>query len=333
MFNPITMELLKDNGVEMGNVYESKIWFPCGYEDPKQMSSMLDAPKDVLVMGINNFDVFVAKDVLALLMTEKYGDKATEFIPKSWILRNEKYVHDMYNYMYEKENSDSSSLFIMKKNIQRQQGLKLTSNPNDLLNVVKDGFVVGQEVLKNPLLVNGRKTNVRVYVLVIQDPSGFRVFLHENGFVYYSKSKYIDGSTEDEVITTGYIDREVYDNSPLSTEQLTEHLLERFGRKKLDKLKTKRDRLFRKVMDTLLPYVGKDVGDATYCMFLGADIEITDDLKHIRLIEMNKDPSMVVMSDDDKIIKKKVMQDYYQKVGIIKGGKDYNNQFIQIELK
>jgi hypothetical protein len=56
----------------------------------------------------------------------------------------------------------------MKKNIQRQEGLKISKDKNEILNCYKDGYAVVQELLQDPYLINGRKINLRVYCLFIK---------------------------------------------------------------------------------------------------------------------------------------------------------------------
>ena len=49
----------------------------------------------------------------------------------------------------------------MKKNVQRQEGIRITKDFDQLLNGIKDEYIIVQELLQNPFLVNGRKINLR----------------------------------------------------------------------------------------------------------------------------------------------------------------------------
>ena len=63
-----------------------------------------------------------------------------------FVIENFKYF-TRYSYQPDK-------LYILKKNVQRQEGIKITSDLNTLLNSFKDSYIIIQELLQNPFLVN-----------------------------------------------------------------------------------------------------------------------------------------------------------------------------------
>ena len=80
------------------------------------------------------------------------------------------------------------------------------------------------EVLKDPYIISGRKINIRCYVLFACEGGNVTAYLHDNGFVYYSKAPYMNGTTYDEIVTSGYIDRELIENNPLTLKYLRSYL-------------------------------------------------------------------------------------------------------------
>ena len=46
-----------------------------------------------------------------------------------------------------------------------------------------------QEMLTKPYCVNGRKVNIRVYMLVVCFNNQTKCYIHENGFMYYTYNK------------------------------------------------------------------------------------------------------------------------------------------------
>ena len=65
-----------------------------------------------------------------------------------------------------------------------------------LVHVQVRPFVVAQQYLDNPMLIEGRKFGIRVWVVVAsQDP--LRVYLHSNGLVLFSGQQYDNASIED----------------------------------------------------------------------------------------------------------------------------------------
>ena len=109
--------------------------------------------------------------------------------------------------------------------------------------MAEQGFVVAQHFVKDPYLVKDYKMNVRLYALfVCQRQSGIydpvngerlRVYTSNGGgLVYYTRKKYSeeirmtsDGSRVrlGGLVTTGYVEREHYDDKPLSLNELLEH--------------------------------------------------------------------------------------------------------------
>ena len=90
---------------------------------------------------------------------------------------------------------------------------------------MKYKYVVIQELLQNPYLIDGRKINLRVYVLLVKYNNEYRIYMYDNGFMYYTASRYVPNSIDTKVnITTGYIDREVYEKNPLTIKDFQQYL-------------------------------------------------------------------------------------------------------------
>ena len=113
----------------------------------------------------------------------------------------------------------------MKNNKQRQRGLKLVDNITDLKKEADDGFVLIQDYFKNPYLISKRKVNFRYYLLIVCRNGKISGYIHKNGFVYYTPKFYKENSLDfGRHITTGYIDRKIYDTNPLTLEDFRKHL-------------------------------------------------------------------------------------------------------------
>ena len=82
-----------------------------------------------------------------------------------------------------------------------------------------------QELLQDPYLIDGRKINMRFYILVICNNSNISVYAYNNGFMYYTAEKFTTDTQEfGPNITTGYIDRNVYEHNPLTLEDFRKYL-------------------------------------------------------------------------------------------------------------
>jgi hypothetical protein len=84
--------------------------------------------------------------------------------------------------------------------------------------------------------------NLRIYVLVVCNKNNYNIYAYINGFMYYTSKFFEKNSMDfDKNITSGYIDRQVYKENPLTHEDLREYLdsdrqlseFEKYLRKKL----------------------------------------------------------------------------------------------------
>ena len=123
-----------------------------------------------------------------------------------------------------KRNHKDGKIYIMKKNIQRQQGLLITNDLDKILNH-HNGYVMAQELLQDPYMIKGRKINLRIYVLVVCQKTNMDVYVYNDGFMYYTPEKFLKGSIEDKYnITTGYVDRWIYKVHPLTHTDFKKYL-------------------------------------------------------------------------------------------------------------
>ena len=70
----------------------------------------------------------------------------------------------------EKAIDNTFPTLILKKNIQRKEGLFLSDDALSLKNQIKDNeFVIAQHYLQNTLTCKGHKLNLRLYFLVVRE--------------------------------------------------------------------------------------------------------------------------------------------------------------------
>ncbi|SBT34050.1 tubulin--tyrosine ligase, putative [Plasmodium ovale wallikeri] len=113
---------------------------------------------------------------------KKNFPQSYNFFPLTWILPNE--ISDFKNYF--KKKSGSKTYIVKLKNSCQGKGIYLTKSLN---NIHKYESCVIQKYIHKPLLINGLKFDIRLYVLVTGcDP--LRIFLHEDGLVRFSIEKY-----------------------------------------------------------------------------------------------------------------------------------------------
>jgi hypothetical protein len=290
------------------------------------------------VHGLLGSDVLACKARLALTL-EAYaagasaaGDRRAlleSLLPRTYVLLR---VEDRgrLEAALQQQEADPKTVWILKKNVQRQQGHLLTRDPAAVRTAMAaaaaggdlQGYVVAQEVLQDPYLIRGRKINLRVYVLVVGRPStktlDFYVF--DDGFLYYTPEPWEAGSTDPKrVVTTGYIDRRVYDENPLSHRDLAREL----GPAAYGTLQAGIRRLFGHVAAAFrarLLAENAPLLDAGVTPFLvyGCDVAPSAaDVGTVRLMEINKGPDLSYKDERDRAVKFRMLVEMLGLVGVL----------------
>lgn len=306
------------------------LFFPCAYDDIKKEVHEMPVVNGAKYFVLENCDEIVAKELLWKNVVNYYDyNIAKTMMPNSYILY-EKADLNRFN-----DEFDLSKIYIMKKNIQRQEGLKITKNKEEILKGYEtDGYVVVQELLQNPYIISGRKTNMRFYVLVVCRGDDMNVYVYKDGFMYYTKDLFKLASTEEGPnITTGYIDRQVYIDNPLTHEDLIKYLDDQY-RPLLDIEKKVRDqglkvsqvyfnKIYHLIRQTFIAFQGKLTNtngvrkfnntNITFQLF-GVDIAVDDKLNPM-IIEVNKGPDLGAKDERDSALKHGVVRNILKIIG------------------
>lgn len=244
------------------------------------------------IYGLRSVNLFASKSALAFIMSK-------DVIPKTWILNNTDHVADLLTH-FDTNTQQPTVPMLLKSNLQRQSGLKFVEKLSDIENGLHK-YVVCQEILKNPLLVNGMKVDIRVYLLIVCAEQQFAFYIYRDGFVYYTGKKFdADSVSYDTVVSSGYIDRKVYETNPLTTKDLYEFL----GTEKANTLQNSIRGCFTKVARAYKPLLKKnDLNDGTNRFILmGADVSPNEDCE-VKLLEINKGPDLKTKDVRDKEVK------------------------------
>ena len=298
--------------------YANIIFFTLLTDYQKRKHILNNMPGVKYIYSLLSIDKMASKSNLVSVLASNLPTHVVESIlPVSFILDNDE---DMAKF---KESFSEEKLYIVKKNIQRQQGCVLTNNFKYIVDSPRNGFVVCQEVVKDVFTVNARKINLRIYLLVIckESPS---MFIYNNGFVYYSKMPYDANSTNPDVhITTGYIDRRVYDENPMTYLELKKTM----KTKNVVKLDENIKKLISAVYNAYIPIITKmDGSSKTNFTICGCDIAV-DSKMNCKLMEINKGPDLGSKDSRDRKVKYNLVLDTLIKVGIIDG---VTNNFINV---
>lgn len=261
------------------------------------------------VNGVKNMDSFVSKAGLYNLLENYYGkDKANILIPKTWLINGE--ITSVFK-------EPDASIFIAKKDIQQQIGIKLLKKEELTISLLaklkNERYVVLQEYLKSPFIIDSRKINMRVYILIIVNSEEQpKVYMYNDGFIYYTKKAYSYTADNDAGITSGFQSREVYKSNPLTHKDFRTYLIKNGVDhiKLFNNIKDNISKVFKACIKSLHSKKG-----ITQFQIFGVDVAPDKDL-NIKFIECNKNPSLDFKDQRDGELKTQMQKDAYKLVGL-----------------
>ena len=256
--------------------------------------------------GMKGSDMLAGKNNLMIMVRRHMSqDDIDRFFPRTYIMSFKPDLEKL------KQEYNKNTMYILKSNKQRQQGYQITNNLEYIEQNKKD-FVVCQELLQDPLLVNGRKINIRVYMLILLKKDQISFYIYQNGFMYYTPKPFKAGSSRsDENITTGYIDRAVYENNPLTISDLSKHL----GAESFDTLWKNTKECFSKITRCYRDFLLKENTGVPGVKFMIYGCDIAPDSKlDVKCMEVNKGPDLKYKDERDKEVKFNMVKQMMQMV-------------------
>ena len=282
-------------------------------------------PNCKFIFGIAGTDHMASKSLLAIHLKNALGNDSQAAplpIPTTYVYGN-KVDMDLLKHAIA-TTVNKGGAFILKKNIQRQTGLLITRDPLIIMNGGQDGYVVCQQLLMDPLIVANRKTNFRIYLLVVVRNGSTGFYIYDDGFMYYSPElwKGDDDLNPDIHITTGFMkDRTVYEENPLTLQDLRTLLTPSF----YDPMWQNIVNLFKKVKKTFTPILQKEnkgIPGIKFSIF-GADVA-ADSKGNVLLVELNKGCSLDSKDERDGALKLAMVENAFVIAGIMKTKKTNN---------
>ena len=226
ILNETMHDTLNKNAIQTLNHSESDLVLPCGYDYIDREISEIPTNSNNIrrVFIIQGADEITAKNYLWKNIVNYHGDEyAKKIAPNTYLLTEPQRQNEIKR--LEKDHKTGKK-YILKKNVQRQTGLKITNDINDIKNN-KEKYVVVQELLEDSYLVNKRKINLRIYIVVLCHKTNTDVYMFNDGFMYYTQKEFVkEPGNIDPMnhITTGYVDRDVYVKNPLTHTDFKKYL-------------------------------------------------------------------------------------------------------------
>ena len=324
--NKITRNIFENEGINRS--YDDNVWdfyIPCGYNlVENELKKIKPGNRDQKIFGINGCDQIVSKNGLWNIIENKYGrETAKRLMPETFIISKSNDI-ELFKRSYR-----PNKLYLMKKNIQRKLGIKITKDINEILGNTDTKFKVIQEYLNDQYLIHNRKVNLRVYLLITCKSGKVKAYIHRLGKCIYTNQDYTENDLEPEKhLTSLNVSNSVYDNRPQSFQQLYEHL----GTRKYQDLMNNLYSNLILVMKAARPKLCKlaNIENNLSFQLFGLDYIFTNDM-YPYLLEMNKGPDMNPKNDLDISIKTKVIRDTYLTVGIVPNTNTQNG-FMRLKI-
>tara|TARA_B000000565_G_scaffold254663_1_gene233474 strand:+ start:782 stop:1894 length:1113 start_codon:yes stop_codon:yes gene_type:complete len=319
---PILKNLLNNKKLKKINkIKNCDLYIPNTYTFVEDELINLDTKLNNFIFAIDGCDILAGKNNIWKLLENHYNRKTTcKIMPETWILDDSKDI------ILFKKNYIKNKIYILKKNIQRKNGILLTNNYNKIIKNFSD-YIVIQNYIKNTLLINNRKLNIRIYLLIIRKNNKIHSYLYKNGKCIYTNKDYKYSLDMEENITSLNLDTDIYKINPLTLFDLKDF----FNKNNIDY-----DYIFNKIKNNVkflhnayknkIGISNKFKNNTCFQLF-GLDYIITKKL-NILLLEINKGPNMQFINSDDYNLKYKLLNDIFETVGILKSSS--NNLFIKI---
>ncbi|XP_008316914.1 putative tubulin polyglutamylase TTLL9 isoform X1 [Cynoglossus semilaevis] len=241
------------------------------------------------------------------------------FFPCTFALPSE------YHLFVEEFKRCPGSTWIMKPVAKSQgKGIFLFRKLKDIMDWKKDGGrseeqkdstqvenYVAQRYIENPYLINGRKFDLRVYVLV-SSYAPLKAWLYRDGFARFSNTRFSLNSIDDKYmhLTNVAVQKTAPDYDPekgckWQMQQLRRYLTAKHGREAVETLFAEMDNIFVRSLQSVQKII---INDKRCFELYGYDILLDQDLKPW-LIEVNASPSYTPSGQEDYEMKCRLLED------------------------
>ena len=326
----LLLKVMKERKMSDSKKYD--LYVPCSYNDCEKDILAFESDKTgKKLFLIDGCDVIGSKLALWELLKDFYGNKATDYMPKTFLLENKEDLKNFPAHFKANKAKRCDQMYVLKNYEQRQEGIKLTRDLDEIINGLSKGWYLVQDYVYNPYIIDNRKINFRYYMLVTCYQGKISGYIHKDGFLYYTPEYYDSHDISfKKHITTGYIDRKVYEVNPLTLQDFRDYLESKNnGSSKIwDKSVEK---LMSGVMQAISKKICKNKKLDNHFKFqlFGCDVA-PDNQLGCKLMEINKGPDLDAKDERDKQVKLRVQHDMFKIIDPIDEEESKNTRFVKI---
>lgn len=323
MLGKVLQDIFDNNNIIKSND-NWNIYIPCGYnevEDELKNILIKDEKTNKYIFGLNGCDTIVSKNKIWESLVLCFGrKKASTLMPESFILDDLNEI-ELFRKSF---NPSLNEIYILKKNVQRKEGLKLTRDYFEIIDGYKEYYRVAQKYITDLYLINQRKVNLRIYLLIVIKDNFIYFYVSDKGKCIYTNKKYNDDDLDFESNITSYnLDMTVYEQNPRDFEELKIFIDENESENIMNfkngiYLFNKINLLMEEISICLSKnlYQSKNIKNTVAFQLFGADV-IFDKELHPYLLELNKGPDMTPRDEIDENMKNIVQTDMFKIVGVL----------------
>ncbi len=307
-------------------------YIPCSYNDCERDVLLFESDKtNKKLFLIDGCDWIGSKLALWELLEDYYKKDASKYMPRTFLLEREKDLKDFPKHFKDNKEKRPDQMYVLKNYNQRQEGIKLTRDLDEIMEGLKNGWYLVQDYVYNPYIIDKRKINFRYYMLVTCHNGKIHGYIHKDGFLYYTPDYYDEHDMAfNKHITTGYIDRKVYEVNPLTLQDFRDHL-----DKKENGLSKVWDKSVKNLMSGVMKAISKKIcknkklDNHFRFQLFGCDVA-PDSKLGCTLMEINKGPDLDAKDERDKQVKLRVQRDIFRIVDPVNEEEPKQTRFVKI---
>ena len=299
---PLLHRALVENGVTFPPSGPFDLHLPRTSGKFAQTSRALSVPDNALVGALAGCGFLTGKRAMWVRLVQSLGRAtAMKITPPTWLLDNPADRAQL-------RDAFVPGLYVLKGRREHRKGLRLVSKRDEILAVKQD---VVQRVITDGIALNGRRVQLRLYLLLTQHRGSLGAWLYRDGRCLYAAA---EGTPFDTLLDT----RQVHPRVGLPT--TLQALAALPGLPGADVLLPRIQAMMRQVMQAMRPLMlAKDHLDHARCFqLLGVDVLLTGSGVPV-LIEANKGPSLVQTSRDDERFKRTMLAQMLALAGVTRG--------------
>ena len=335
---PLVRSTLEVNGFSCTEFHDWNLLWSNSYSRPYVYDGLNEFQR------VNHFPLSVEltrKDKMSvniLKMKERYNEKY-DFIPETYVLPEE--YGEFFSCFNTLKASKGIDTWIVKpSNLSRGRGIYLINNPSDI--PLDDNYIISRYIA-NPLLINGLKFDLRIYVVVTSiDP--LRIYVFNEGIARFATEKYSATKNLESKFchltnysvnkkNESFVQNKKAEQDNVGSKWSISALMTELEKKGIDT-----NLLWSRIYDVIIKSIlsvepmfvsscSKMPSKCNCFELYGYDILIDDNLKPW-LMEINLTPSLAVESPIDMVIKSQLISNMLTLIGLKKYDrkKDYKRK-------